>query len=264
MLKKITKIQAQKRAGRFTVFLDGKYAFPVSEDVLVKYQLVKGMELDEEAIAELKHADEVAKAYSRTLDYLSYQLRTEKEIQTYLKKFELSSTDKQEIISKLKEMHLLDDLNYGQSFVRTQANLSDKGPKVIRQKLIAKGISPQLADQALDEYKSDSQIENGLALAAKLARRYAKDSFRIKKQKIRQGLLRKGFSGDILNEILDQLDLEPDQDQEAANLRRTAARLTRRYSRLPENQQKFKLKQALYRKGFSGDTINSYFDNLDE
>ena len=41
MNQKITSITAQKRPGRFNVFLDGNYAFSVSEDVLVKFQLSK-------------------------------------------------------------------------------------------------------------------------------------------------------------------------------------------------------------------------------
>ena len=30
-MAKITKIEAQKRQGRYNVYLDGKYAFPVAE-----------------------------------------------------------------------------------------------------------------------------------------------------------------------------------------------------------------------------------------
>ena len=39
MAKKITAIATQKKAGRFNIYLDGKYAFSVSEDVLIKYRL---------------------------------------------------------------------------------------------------------------------------------------------------------------------------------------------------------------------------------
>ena len=45
----ITKISAQKRPGRYNIFLDEQYAFPVSEEVLIKYGLRKGIVLDEAA-----------------------------------------------------------------------------------------------------------------------------------------------------------------------------------------------------------------------
>lgn len=38
MANTITKIEAQKRKGRFNVYVDGQYAFPISEEVLIKYR----------------------------------------------------------------------------------------------------------------------------------------------------------------------------------------------------------------------------------
>ena len=46
-IRQITAIVAQKRPGRFNVFLNGQYAFPVAESVLIKYRLYKGMEVDQ-------------------------------------------------------------------------------------------------------------------------------------------------------------------------------------------------------------------------
>ena len=44
-MAQITKITAQKRRGRYNIFLDGQYAFPVSETTLVTYHLAKEMTL---------------------------------------------------------------------------------------------------------------------------------------------------------------------------------------------------------------------------
>ena len=60
MKQKITSITAQKRPGRFNVFLDGNYAFSVSEEVLVKFQLAKGKELDSADLEEIFEADDLA------------------------------------------------------------------------------------------------------------------------------------------------------------------------------------------------------------
>ncbi|EPC72337.1 regulatory protein RecX, partial [Lacticaseibacillus paracasei subsp. paracasei Lpp71] len=38
-MSEITKITAQKRRGRYNIFIDGTYAFPVSETTLVDYRL---------------------------------------------------------------------------------------------------------------------------------------------------------------------------------------------------------------------------------
>lgn len=145
MAKKITAIATQKKAGRFNIYLDGKYAFSVSEDVLIKYRLAKGLELNEEMIEHLQQADLLSKAYNKALDHLSYQLRTKKEIKIYLTKLEVPENDQNQIISKLVELNLLDDLAYAKSYVRTAAKTTDKGPFVIAQKLKQKASLKNLS-----------------------------------------------------------------------------------------------------------------------
>lgn len=41
----ITKVSAQKRQGRYNIFLDQEYAFSVSEKTLAEFVLLKGQEL---------------------------------------------------------------------------------------------------------------------------------------------------------------------------------------------------------------------------
>ena len=76
MTKKVTKIVAQKRAGRYNIYLDEQYAFPISESVMIKFRVFKGMEVDEQLQAAMIAADDVSKAYTRALDYLSHQFMT--------------------------------------------------------------------------------------------------------------------------------------------------------------------------------------------
>ena len=63
MASKITMIEAQKRKGRFNVYVDGAYAFPISENVMIKYRIFKGMEIDDELKEELVNADDISKLY---------------------------------------------------------------------------------------------------------------------------------------------------------------------------------------------------------
>jgi Uncharacterized protein conserved in bacteria len=87
-MAKISKIAAQKRRGRYNVYVDGKYAFPVAESVLVKFRLMKGMEVDQDLIKRVTTADQQAQAYAKILDYLSYQMRSESEVEKKLQDLE--------------------------------------------------------------------------------------------------------------------------------------------------------------------------------
>ncbi|MDA5388117.1 recombination regulator RecX [Loigolactobacillus backii] len=256
----ITMIEAQRRKGRYNVYLDEQYAFPVSESVLVEYRLFKGMEVPKKLQQTLMAADSVSKAYQLALTYLSRQLRSEMEVRLYLKKHEIPVSARQQIITKLQELNLVNDQDYAESYVRTVMLTSDKGPTVITQKLKEKGIKENLIEDALVLYQTDDLVANGLKAAQKLAKHYQKLSFSQQKQKVRLGLMQKGFSGESLDQILLQLDLEPDPEREWQALVQQGEKVMRQTARLEANKRRQKIKQRLYQKGFHLDEINRFLD----
>lgn len=96
---------------------------------------MKGTELDEKQIAAIATADQQAKAYSRMLDYLSYQMRTESDIVKKLKEIDTPEEFVEPILKKLRGQQLIDDHAYAASYVRTMINTDLKGPGIIRQHL---------------------------------------------------------------------------------------------------------------------------------
>lgn len=263
MPKKITSIAVQKKAGRFNVFLDGHYAFPVSENTLIKYRLAKGMEISDNLIEVLKKEDQYQKAYNKALDYLSYQLRTVKELEIYLKKLEISDYDIERVIVTLTEARYLDDLNYAKSYVRTSAKTTDKGPVVITQKLKQKGVASDLIETALLEFNFEQQVANALKVAQKTVAKNHKLSFQALKNKLYQTLLAKGYPTQVSESALTELDLELDEDSEWETLVTQGEKLWPRYQHLVEPKRSLKLKQALYRKGFSLSLIDEYLATLE-
>ncbi|AJA79819.1 regulatory protein recX [Levilactobacillus brevis] len=260
----ITMIEAQKRSGRYNVYLDGAYAFPVSESVLVDFRLAKGMEVDKALTAQLIDADNVAKAYNRALDYLSQQLRTEKEVRDKLADLEIPTETIAATLQRLRSLALVDDAHYAASYVRTMMHTGDKGPRVIRQNLRHKGVLEQPIDEALTLYTTEEQLTVGTAVAAKLAKRYQRQPFGTQQQKIRQGLLTRGFDNDLATKMLATLDLTPDEDEQWALLVKQGEKLWHRYRTLSMRERQYKTKQALYRKGFNLDDISRWLADLGE
>ena len=139
-MAKISKIEAQKRQGRYNVYLDGHYAFPVAESVLVKFRLMRGVELDKDQVEAITTADQQARAYGKILDYLSYQMRSESEVLKKLRDLETPAEFVGPIMAKLRDQHLVDDQQYARSYVRTMMTTTLKGPGVIRQQLRLKKV----------------------------------------------------------------------------------------------------------------------------
>lgn len=262
ILATITKISAQKRAGRYNIFLDGHYAFPVSEEILIKFVLHKGQEIDEAFKNKLLQAEVNAKAYQLALHYLSYQLRTISEMKTYLRDHEVEAEVINEVIARLQKQQLLDDHAYAKAYVRTQLRLSLKGPYVLQRELQRKGIrDADIIEEALALFDDDMIVQKGQKLAMQVWQRQKRLSARAREQKIRQRLQTKGYRAQDIDLIWPQLTLTVDQDDEAQALDQAARKAYRHYQPQQDPRQAQKFKQSLVRKGFDYQAINTWLND---
>lgn len=259
----ITKISVQKHnKDRYSIFTDNgsgeEYAFSVDEDVLIKHQLKKGMELDDLSVTEMLYQDDIRKAYNSAINYLAHRMRSEGEVRDYLKKKEVAEPVIQEAIHKLKQFKFLNDEEFSAAFVRTQLNTTDKGPEVIKKELKEKGVSPDIISEAIEEVSFDGQLEKAIKLSGKYAQKNNKDSSRILKQKIEQMLQRKGYSFAIIRAALEETEIEKEEDSEMDALRYQGEKLHNKYARLSGREYRQKMKMALYRKGFPMELIDEF------
>jgi regulatory protein len=263
----ITKITVQKKLkDRYNIFLDDgsgeKYAFSVDEEVLIKYKLKKGMELDEFSITEVFFHDDIRKAYHLAVQYLALRMRSEFEIRQYLQKKEIADPIINEVIHKLYHHQFLNDEEFSVAFVRTQMNTTDKGIALIRRELKEKGISDSLIDGALIHYPLDEQIEKASVLANKYYLKNGKDSARVVKQKLEQLLLRKGYSYEIIQDVISRITIDKNQEEEMDVLKAQGEKIVRKYQKLSGYEFKQKVKQALYQKGFALELIDQFLSEL--
>jgi regulatory protein len=257
----ITKITTQKHADdRYNIFLDEKYAFSVDQDVLIQFNLQKGKELDEFDVIEIQYGDEVKKAYNKTLEFLSYRMRSIKEVEDHLRKKEVNDSVIQEVILKLKNNNYVNDLEFATAYVRTQWQTNGKGPSVIKRELAGKGIIQAHIEEALAQYDHSSQIEEAINHADKVLKKNNKLSTTLLKQKLEQHLMRKGFSHDIISIALEEVEFEQDESEEWAALQMHAEKAKRKYQNEEPYQYKLKMKQFLYRKGFTIELIEQYLN----
>ncbi|RFU69408.1 recombination regulator RecX [Bacillus sp. V59.32b] len=261
----ITKITTQKkRKDRYNIYLDEEYAFSVDEEVLLKFQLKKGTDIDEFNLADIQYYDEIQKAFTLSLNYLSHRMRSESEIRTYLKKKEMVEPVIQEAVHKLYNYNYLDDLAFAEAFVRTQINSGNKGPIIIRQELKEKGVSEKNIDQALLQYPFDIQEGHARKMAEKSIAKEKNISERALKQKLEQTLLRKGFSMDVITEALLNVSFEKDSDEEWESLCHQADKVKRRLQKYTGYEYEQRMKQTLFQKGFPIDLIDRYLSDRDE
>lgn len=258
----ITKITTQiKKTDRYNVYIDEKYAFSVDEEVLIKFELKKGKEIDSLLLSQIQFQDEIQKSFGDALGYLSYRMRSEAEIRLFLKKKDIEDPIINEVVHKLHQHNYINDLDFAKAYVKTYANSGSKGPITLQLELKQKGINDSFINQALSEYPFDVQVQHAKQIAVKSIKKEKNTSERALKQKIEQMLSRKGYTQDCILVVLKEVTLEKDEDEQWEALCFHAEKVVRRYQTYEGFQFQQKVKQALYRKGFPLDLIDKYLSD---
>lgn len=262
----ITKIAVAKRnKGRFHIYLEKgageEYGFTVSEDVLVRRHLGRGVTLTEAEVEEIKEEDILDKAFQKTLNFLSYRMRSEKEVFTYLRELEVGKDDALQLIDRLADLNLLNDEMFAEAFVRTKKNTQKKGPLIIEQELYEKGITQQIIDKALWEYPPEEQLENAILAARKKRNSYKTEANRQMKQKLYQFLIQRGFTAETSQEAvqicLDEMADEA-EDLEWEAVKKQGVKALKKAAKLEGWEREQKMKQFLYQRGFTMDIIDRW------
>lgn len=191
---KITAIKQQiKRQGRYSVFIEGKYEFSLSETALLDSKLTTGQELTDARLKELKQQSLDDKVYNTALAYAMLRPRSTWEMEQYLTRKKCSPPLSRKILSKLSIIGVLDDVAFARSWVANRRLLKPVSRRRLSQELRAKRVPDEAAERALAEDSSDEQ-----AVLAELIARKRKQTRYQDDQKLMQYLAGQGFNyGDI-------------------------------------------------------------------
>lgn len=202
MNHRITEIKVQKRSPqRVNIYLDGEFAFGLSR--IVAGWLQVGQELSEEKIASLKDEEEREAAYQRALKFISYQMRTERQVRRKLSKNGFSEDIVQSTIQRLHRSGLIDDHKYANLWVENRSDLRPRSHRALSYELRRKGIPDRVIDQALKDAVPDETLayKAGIKQSRKL-RKLEKTEFR---RKLSGFLARRGFSYEIISRTVDRI-----------------------------------------------------------
>lgn len=148
-IEKYTKL----KDNRYEVLIDD-IKVKLYDDVIVKYELLRNKEIDDELFAEITKYNDKLEAYYRSLKYITRKLRTEKEIEEYLKKDYTKKTIK-ETIDRLKENGYLNKELYLKSYLADQVNLGSIGPNKIKSNLVKLGFTEDEIKDKIDSISED-------------------------------------------------------------------------------------------------------------
>ncbi len=195
---KITGIkQQQKLTNRYSIFVEGKYAFSLSEGALLDSKLVGGQELSKEQIAEYKKLSDDDKLYNRALQYVALRPRTRWEVQTYLERKQASPALVEAILNKLSNIDLINDEKVARALVADRKLLRPTSRRKMYTELKKKHIDGDIIEMALGRETDDEQTALLTVIERKRKQTKYQDDL-----KLMQYLARQGFSYNDIKQAL--------------------------------------------------------------
>lgn len=205
----ITKIESQKRQkNRYNIFIDEVYYCSLYGDTISKYSLLVNDETDDSSIEKIKDYDEFIYGKNIAPSFLSYRIRSTKEILRKLNSKKISDSSSKKVIQFLKKINLLNDDEFARLLINSKLNKNPAGKRLLRQKLFEKGVSKETSDKALNSVFIGDEEKS---LAVKSLNKYLprlKETDRIlKKKKVFDYLVRRGYGYSIISEIINESKL---------------------------------------------------------
>ena len=244
--EKIISVKKLKKKGMYEVTFT-TFDLKVTEDLVVKYSLIPNNEIDEDIIKEIKKEETKEEMFLKVLNYISYQARSEYEIRVYLNKNDCKEKDKEEIISRLKELHFIDDYELSKLLLDNCIS-NKKGPNKYKEKLFTKGIKEYAP------YEESMEIDTLIEAIEK-----NKDNKSgLPKQKQRNSLVNKlisdGFSPNLVYKYTSNIEFI---DNSSELIDKDIEKLKRKYYKLDGKELKNKLITGLMQRGYEYSLIAS-------
>jgi len=195
---KITQITQQaRRTDRYSIFVDGKYAFSLSESALLESKLASGQELTKQQVSKFKQLSQDDKLYNQALRYVALRPRSRWEVEFYLQRKHASPALSELILNKLSHTGLLDDEKFARAFVADRRLLRPTSRRKMTMELRKKRIADELIDAALGDGGEQERV--ALEHVIQIKRRQSKYQDDLK---LMQYLARQGFSYDQIKAAL--------------------------------------------------------------
>lgn len=140
-----------------------------------------------------------SKAMNRAMYYLGKQIRSRKEVSTYLARKETEPEVMEAVLDRLEKLGYLNDQYYAERFAA--ARIKKGGSFRVSMELRGKGISAEDAQAALEQIDPAQEEQSALRYAERALRGETDDKAR---RRAYAALSRRGYSGELIRRVMEQ------------------------------------------------------------
>lgn len=199
---KITAIKQQvKDKGRYSIYVDEKFIFGLSELGLINSGIRTGQEVTTKQLEGYKSEAETDKLYGRAINLLARRPRSEWELRDYLKRKGSEPEQIDSILNTLSMRGYVDDKVFAERWVENRRLLKSISRRKLNMELKTKRISEDIINEVLQADEAD-ELEVLKSEVAKKRRqpKYQEDT------KLMQYLARQGYNYSDIKQALSGKD----------------------------------------------------------
>ena len=186
----------KKGNGNYDILLDNNKKITLSEDLILKNNLLYKKEVDPYLLEELLTENIKYDIYNKCVKYISIRLRSINEIKEYMKRLNADEETINNTIERLLKNNLLNDEVFTKAFIQDKLNFTTMGPYRIEQELKRQHIDNTIISKYLYNIDKDILIIKINKQINKLIKsNKKKDNL---KNKIYKNLLSLGYSNDMI------------------------------------------------------------------
>ncbi len=196
-----------KKNNYVIVTFDNDEKLRLHYEVAVKCSLRKNDELSDEKLKSIQKTEDLFNLKNSAFRLISRRPHSSYELKTKLLKKKFNKEDISEIIHDFNSKGYLSDKDFAERFI-DEGIKKKKGLMKIKSELFSKGISRAIIEQLFNKFDDDKSItENAKLLAQKKLEtfNYKKYDANQKKQKLYSYLNNKGYSSDIIKQVVDEI-----------------------------------------------------------
>ena len=186
----------KKGNGNYDILLDNNKKITLSEDLILKNNLLYKKEVEPYLLEELLTENIKYDIYNKCVKYISIRLRSINEIKEYMKRLNADEETINNTIERLLKNNLLNDEVFTKAFIQDKLNFTTMGPYRIEQELKRQHIDNTIISKYLYNIDKDILITKINKQINKLIKsNKKKDNL---KNKIYKNLISLGYSNDMI------------------------------------------------------------------
>ena len=201
---KIIKYE-KKGNNNYKIYLEDNKTINVYEDVILKNNLLYKKEIDLSLLEKIDYDNNREDIYNKCVKYISVRMRSQYEIQEYLKRKQIDEELIDVTINKLIHNNLINDDCFTKAFINDKLNFTTMGPYRIEQELKKHKIDSGIIYKYLsiiDDETIDKKINKQITKLMKSSKK--KQNIR---NKIYLNLLNLGYSNEMILRNINNYDL---------------------------------------------------------